>query len=143
MADGVLTPEEIAQMQKDIEEAKSKLVSKDTEAVIQRAKEEAMKELEAKQRVEAERKAQEDKDKLIAELKAKVESQEKEAASKFEMLQKKLDEMASSKAVIPPQDPFTNQTKPQNDIDKWSDAKVNELEEKMAREFFGADYDRP
>jgi len=137
-----LTAEEIAQMQKDIEEAKSKLVSKDSEAIITKAKEEAMKEIEAKQKLEAEKKAQEDKDKLIQELQAKIANQEKEASSKFDMLQKRLDEMATSKAVIQPQDPFASETKSNNNIDKWSDEELRRIEEESARKFFGDDFER-
>jgi DNA uptake protein ComE-like DNA-binding protein len=141
MADG-LSPEDIAQMQKDIDEAKSKIVSKDTEAIIQKAKEEAMREIEAKQKLEAERKAQEEKDKLIQELQAKIANQEKEASTKFEMLQKRLDEMATSKAVVTPQDPFASETKSAINIDKWSDEELRRVEEESARKFFGDDFER-
>jgi hypothetical protein len=139
MVENVLTPEDIAQMQKDIEDAKSRLVSKDTQAVIDKAKEETR--AQVTQELES-KKAQEDKDRIITELKAKVESQEKEAASRFDMLQKKLDEMSQSKVVIPPQDPFANQTKPAVDIDKWSDEQVRQFEENSARKFFGEDFDK-
>jgi F0F1-type ATP synthase membrane subunit b/b' len=137
-----LTPEDIQAMQKDIEEAKSKLVSKDTDMIVQKAKEEALKEIEAKQKLEAERKAQEDKDKLIQELQDKVKAQETEAATRFDALQKRLDEMASSKAVITPEDPFKSQTNPAVDIDKWSDEQVRQFEENSARKFFGEDFER-
>jgi len=139
MVENILTPEDIAQMQKDIEDAKSRLVSKDTQAVIDKAKEEARN--QTIQEIEAKR-AQEEKDKLIAELQAKVAAQEKEAAERFEKLQKKLDDMSASKVVITPKDPFESQTKPSDDIDKWSDEKIRQIEEASARKFFGEEYDR-
>ncbi len=133
----VLTEEEKQAIDKDLADARTKLVSQDTEDKIRKAKEEgaeaAKVEIEKQQEVDAIKKEN-------ADLKASVETKEKEAASNIEMLTKKVDDLVSSKAPVEVKDPFAEENR-EKTVNKLSDDEVNNIEERSAREFFGDGYD--
>lgn len=120
---------------KDIKSAKDSLVSKDTEAKIQAAKEEAKKEAEKEFQTNQKLQELEEQNKKLQEEK---ENKEKEAAEKISKIQSKVDELISSKAPVNKDDPFSNgEGNDKKGIDQWTDEEVNKLEEEHAKAFFG------
>lgn len=118
----------------DINSAKESLVSKDTEAKIKAAKEEARKEAEKEFMTNQEiQKLKEENARLQQEREAK----ETEAAEKISAIQSKVDELVGSKAPSNNEDPFSNQNKDRKGIDNWTEEEVNNYEEKHAKAFFG------
>ena len=132
-----MSPEDKAAIEQDIADAKSKLISKEMQQQIEEAKkqtkEELMKELETKQKLE-------EQDKQIATLKAEKEKQEKEAADRLDKIQARVDDIISSKASIKRDDPFKDEGS-NIDVDRMSDETVDDIEEKSARAFFGEEYE--
>ena len=137
-APSMLTEDEVKLLQKDIEDAKSKLISKETDEKIKKAKDEAKKEALAE--VEK-KKAEDDRERTIKELQEKLEKQEKDSTEKLTAIQKKVDDMVASKAVITKEDPFKNDPNLSKQVDTWSDEKIKEIEENSAKTFFGDAYD--
>ena len=138
MSDTQLSAEEKAQMEKEIAEAKEKLVSKETSEEIQKAKEEAKKEAEKEfatnQRI---KELEEEKNKLAEDQKQK----EKEAAEKLEALKKRLDEMATSQQPVNFENPFQNNNNQPNET-IMTEEDVRTIEKDSARAFFGSDYEK-
>lgn len=106
-----LTPEEIANVKKqldaEIKDAQGKLVSeevrKEIEDAAKKAKEQAKVEFEKDQMVK-------EQERKIKELEDKLKQKEVEANEKLMALTKKVDDMASSKAIYSPADnPFNKQ----------------------------------
>lgn len=130
--------DEWQQINKDIESAKSSLVSKGTEEQIKKAKEEAKKEAEKEMQTNQKIKELEENNKKLEEEKTQ---KEKEAAEKIEELRKKVDEQISSKAPVQNKDPFQEGKSKENDakkgVDQWTDEEVKKYEEAHARAFFG------
>jgi len=125
---------ELAEINADIEKAKSSLVSKGTEELIQKAKEEAKKEAEKEFAVNQRIKEIETQK---AELQKKLEDKEKSSAEELEKLKSKVNELVSSRASIQVQDPFK---KPENqNTDFMSDEKISQIEVASARAFWGDD----
>lgn len=135
MSKDEVSKEELEALQKDIEKAATSLSAKERDEVQKSAREEGKKEAEKefqlqKQLEEAEKKRQE--------LEQKLEKTQQSAAEELKKIQERVDEMAASKQVVPqPEDPF----KKSDEVDKWSDDKIREIEEKSAVAFFGADYE--
>jgi len=136
--DPLFTKEELEDINKDIATAKESLISKETEMKIEEMKKQAKN--EAKQELEAQQKF-EQQEKENQELKKQLEAREKEAATKLESLQKKVDEMIGSKAAMQPIDPFKAPPPETEKVDSWSDDKIEQVEEASARAFFGDDLD--
>ena len=134
-----LSEEEKSNLQKDIQSARSNIVSKETEGLIQNAKEEAKKEAEKEFATNA-------KIKELTEQNEKLKSEqvekEKAAAEKFDALQSKVDELITSKAPVRTEDPFKPIEKAKNEVDRMSPEQVNDIESASARAFFGEDYDQ-
>jgi uncharacterized protein YhaN len=134
----VLTEEEKNQINRDIDDARSKIVSRDVDAKIQQAKEEARreaeKELGMKQKLDELEKAKK-------ELESKMETKEKEYAESFGKLKTKVDELVSSKAPIQMENPFSAPQAGAQAIDRMTDDQIEKIEDSSAREFFGPDYD--
>jgi len=133
-----ITKEELTSIEKDIADAKAKLVSKDTQEAITKAKEEGKE--QATKEAELQKKAEE-AEKKTEELQKQLEEKEKLALEKLEKMESKINEMVSSKQIIAAQDPFNTDVAMTEKVDKMSDEEVNNLEERSARQFFGVDYD--
>ncbi len=102
-----ISAEELEKLNKDIDDTTKKLVSDETAAQIQEAKEEAKKEAEKEFAINQRIKELEDE-------KAKLEEQriakEKEAAEQLTALKSKVDELTSSKAVVQGDSPFKEES---------------------------------
>ncbi len=133
------TKEELDEINKDIASAKDSLVSKETQAVMEKAKEagkeEAKQEIEAKQKIDDMAKANE-------ELKTKLEEQEKKASEQLGKMEDKINNLVESKQVIASENPFESKPALSDKVDKMTNEQVDEFEENSARDFFGQDYDR-
>jgi hypothetical protein len=120
---------DIEAINKDIEDAKNKLVSKDTEAKILQAKEEAKKEAAKEFEVNARiKELEEDKKKL----QESIELKEKEAAEKIANLAQKVNNYVESKAVINKQNSPLDKT---IDLDKVSDEDIDKIEQESFNAF--------
>jgi hypothetical protein len=130
--------EEEKKILEEIQKAKASLVSKETEDKIAKAKQEERARVEQEIKEKQER---ESKEKELADLKAKLEQQERASADRLEALQKKVDELITSRAPIRQEDPFKNETrsKPGLDIDNMSEEELEKLEEELKRQFFKLD----
>ena len=133
-----LSKEDIDAINRDIDNVKSKLVSKETQDVISKAKEEAK--AEALKEVEIQRKIEE-LEKEREELAKAKEDQEKLANEELSKLKTKVDELTTSKQTIASEDPFVKKPEMSQEVDKWSDDKVKQIEEESARRLFGEDWD--
>lgn len=133
----ILTPEEKAAMQKDIDDAKKSLVSDDTAKAIEKAKSEAKAEAEKEFLVNQKiKELEEEKEKL----KQEQITKEKESAKQLEELTKKVDDMTTSKAAINTQDPFkagNNTVDLKSQVEKLSDEQALEIENEASRDFWG------
>ena len=100
-----LSEEDIKKLSDDIDNAKSTLVSKETQSAIEKAKAdakaEAEKEFTTNQKI---KELEEQKQQLEASVKAKEES----AAQELEKLKQAVNEMKASKAVVQQDNPFQN-----------------------------------
>ena len=134
----LVSEEDKKAIEQDIADAKSKLVSKEVQAQVDKVKADTRAEVEK----EAALKAQLEKQAAeIAQLKADKERQEKDAAERLNKIQAKVDEMVSSKAPVNMQDPFRAPSGAGSVVDTWNDDKVDSIEEESARKFFGESYD--
>jgi Skp family chaperone for outer membrane proteins len=115
--------EDIDAINKDIEDAKSKLVSKETEDKIAQAKEEAKKEAEKEFAVNQKVKELEEANQKLQEEK---EAKEKEAAEKIANLAEKVNTYVESKQVVTNNEtPFgSNNT----DVEKIPDEDIEKIE---------------
>lgn len=118
-----LNQEDIDAINKDIEDAKSKLVSKETEDKIAQAKEEAKKEAEKEFAVNQKVKELEEANQKLQEEK---EAKEKEAAEKIANLAEKVNTYVESKQVVTNNEtPFgSNNT----DVEKIPDEDIEKIE---------------
>ena len=136
--ESTLTKEDIDAINKDIEDAKSSLISKETDMKIEemkkQAKEEAMKELEVQRKLE-------EQERMNKELQEKLNEKEKEASERLSRLQAKVDELASTKQAMKPADPFQVQEAGKINIKSLSEDDINDIETNSARAFFGEDLD--
>lgn len=132
-----LSAEELAALNKDLDAAKKSLSSKEAEDIITKAREEGRQEAEKQMKLEAELSAE----KLRAtDLEKKFKDLETEKANQLVALQKRVDELASSKGVV--SQASTQNTGTGHPIDKLSEEKIDEIEARSAREFFGPSLDR-
>lgn len=125
-----LTDDDIKAINDDLKATKESFVSTETDKI----KADVKKEFEVQKELEEAQKAKE-------ELEKKLQQKEQDTAKKFEEFQNKIDNMISSKATIVSENPFETKESMSNEVDKWSEDKVNEFEEKSARAFFGSSYD--
>lgn len=130
-----LSQEELSALKKDIESAKSVLSSKEAEDKLQKAKEEGR--LEAEKELRLQQALETEKSKAI-ELEKKLKDKELESAKQLEALQKRVDDIVSSKGVISNSSVNTGG----HPVDKLTEEQVNRVEENSARAFFGPAYDR-
>jgi hypothetical protein len=132
-----LSQEELDAINKDLENAKKSLSTKEAEDLVSKAKEEgkqeATRELQMKAELEAEKLR-------VADYEKKFKDLEVEKANQLIALQKRVDELASSKGVAPSA-PSQN-TGIGHPIDKLSEESIEEIEARSAREFFGPSLDR-
>lgn len=135
-----ITKEELEALNKDIDVAKSSIVSKETQEVIQKAKDDARVEAEK----EFELKKQLDEQKQEADrLKAQLADNEKKAADQLEAMKTKVDAAIESQAVVQSQNPFNPHESQQSStetVEQMSDEQVNNIEYESAKEFFGESY---
>jgi multidrug efflux pump subunit AcrA (membrane-fusion protein) len=124
---------ELAAINADIASAQSALVSKGTEELIQKAREEARKEAEKEFLVNQRIKEIETQK---AELQKRLEDKEKASAEELDKLKTKVNELVSSRASIQVQDPFRN---PVNTGQELSEEKITQIEVASARAFWGDD----
>jgi len=133
-----ISKEEMEAISRDIQSTKESLVTKESQDAEAKAKaagkEEAQKEFELQQKL----KEQEEANKKLQE---ELEKTKTETAEKLNIVQKKVDEMIGSKASVESKNPFETAVGLSKEVDNWSDDKVNEIENRSARKFFGADYD--
>jgi len=135
MSESVLTDQELAAVNAEIEKAKQSLSSKEVTDAVLKVREEVKREAEEnklKQEVEAERIR-------AKELEDKLKTKEIEAAQKLAEIQKRVDELISSKAVVSGSNPIISQING-HPIDRLSDDQINNIEKRAAREYFGERY---
>lgn len=118
-------------LEKDIKDAQSKIVSEEVQKKIQAEREEARRQAMAefeKEELAKQQKAE------IERLKQEQEAKEREAAKRFEDLQKKIDEMSASKQVIPSnENPF--KSKDEFNVNKLNEADMSRIEQESLRRF--------
>ena len=136
----VLSKEDLDAISKDIEEAQNKIkeTAKAEVSAIDRAKEEARKEVEKEFEL---KKQAEELARKNEELQKQLEETNKMTSEKLDQFKAKIDDLTASKAVVTNRDPFQEEVAVPHQVDKWSDEKINQLEEESARKFFGDDYD--
>ena len=137
--------DEINNMQKDIDSAKSNLISDETKKEISRAKEEARVEAQKEMLINQEIK---EKESTINDLKAKQIEQEKSFADKFKGMEDKLNEMTASRAPATNTNPFTSNTNAlpkdsEDAVTRMSDQDINEIEKESGQAFLGEEFNRP
>lgn len=121
----VLNNEDLDKLEKDMDNARNTLVSKETEDKIAQAKEEAKKEAEKEFLVNQRIKELEEEKVKLAEDKAK---KEEEVAKQLEEMKEKLNAAITSRAVPTANNPFNDKPSSSN-IDKLSDDEVNQIEQ--------------
>ncbi len=124
-----LTTEQVESLQKDIDDALSKVKNKST-TEIDRIKEEAKKEAEKELQERQEAKAKEDEN---SNLKKQLEEQAKQSEADIKAIKEKMDTMIASKAVITNDNPFTEG---KQGLDKYSDADLSVIEKNSEKLFF-------
>lgn len=128
-----MTPEELQNLQKEIDEANKNIVSDEVQKKIelakQKAREEAEKEFTVNQKI---KELEKEKEELVK----KQQEKEIENARRLEELTKKVNDSISSRAVAPSGSPFTDPTPstPGDTIENMSQDQVDQIE----RESFDA-----
>jgi len=123
-----ITKEELEQLNKDLDSAKSNIVSNEVTKKIEEAKEEAKKEAEKEfitnQRIK-------DIEEEKKQLQSKQEEAEKKAAEEIEALKTKVNEMISSKSSISQEDPFSKEGgNADSSIESLSDEDTDAIEKR-------------
>ena len=133
--------DELDAIQRDIESAKSSLISDEAKQQIQRAREEAKKEAEAQFLVNQKIKEQEA---LIEQLKQEKIQKEQEFNEKFQSMESKINDMVSSKAPVNVENPFKQpgDSKPVS-AETMSDDMINDIEKASGEQFLGDEFLRP
>ncbi len=122
-----VTKEELDALNKEIDQTQQMLTETKVKEAREAGRKEAEKELDLKRQLdEAAKKTKELEDQLNA--------TKKESQDKLVQLQTKVDEMVSSKAIITPPASLKNRV---DEIDTWSNDKIQKIEEASGREFFG------
>ena len=129
-----LSADEITAINKDIEDAKSKLLT-NNDSLASKIREDIMRELELKRQIE-------DSSKKNKELEDKLKEQETKAAETLNALKIKVDELTSSKAVVTNGSPIKTPQDVGHPADKLDDNQVELIEQESARAFFGPTWDR-
>ena len=131
------TKEELEQIDKDLNTAREKLVSKETQSEIEKAKTQAKE--EAKKEFELQRKL-EDLEREKKELEERVLKSEESSSAELDKFKKRLDELTDSKATIAEQNPFrqNQQKSPEN----MTDEEISEIERESGIAFFGEEFAR-
>lgn len=137
-ATGANTPDEQSQIDRDIEEAKKSLVSKETQAQIEAAKAQARKETEAEMLIKQKLEKLEEENKKLRE--AQV-AKEAETAKVLDELRAKVNSAIGSRAPAKMEDPFQEPAQGKLAVDRLSDAQIADIEKRSAEVFFGTDYD--
>ncbi len=124
-----ITKEELDQLNKDLDSAKSNIVSTEVTKKIEEAKEEAKKEAEKEFATNQKIKDIEEEKK---QLQSKQEEAEKKAAEEIEALKTKVNEMISGKSSIASEDPFSNEgnTDVNKSIENLSDEDTDAIEKR-------------
>lgn len=118
MADGILTEEDKKQLEKDIAETKQAIAKTEVEKAVTQAKAEAKAEAEKEFKLQSELEKQ----------RAESEALKKQLAEQQAALQKQIDELRTSKAVVEPKNPFTDAPK-KADISFMPDEQVKAIEQ--------------
>ena len=129
MAEENINEADIDALNKDIEDAKSKLVSKETEDKIVAAKEEAKKEAAVEFETNQKIKELEAQNEVY---KKQMEDKEKEAAEKITMLSEKVNSYIESKAVVTNDNPFAKNNTSNEEI---SDEDIKNIEQQSFTAF--------
>jgi predicted RNase H-like nuclease (RuvC/YqgF family) len=128
-----LSPDEQAEIDKTIEEAKRNLVSEETKKKVDAAKQEAKQEFEMQRQLEELRKEKEA-------LAKRLEENEKKAQQELDNIKTKLNEsIGRSRAPVKSDDPFQEPQSQNFSVDRLSDEEVKDIEQQAAEEFFGPD----
>jgi small-conductance mechanosensitive channel len=134
MAEDEMSKEEKEQLEKDIQEVKQSLSSKDKEEAVKAAKEEGRKEAEKDAQLKETLSSYEKSQK---ELEQKLKQQQEDGMKQLEELKGKLNEMAESKAHVEPKNPFVDEsTDSQARVDSMSDDDLDAIEEASKQAFF-------
>jgi len=131
-----LSEDEVKQLNADIEKAKTEIgvMSKEQlDAAKTEGKTEAEKEAQLNQKLA-------DMEKAKTELENKLVEQEKKATEQIEKVQENLNKLVESKQVVA-KNPFETEVALSAKVDKLTNDELTNIEEKSARDFFGADYD--
>ncbi len=131
------TKEELEQIDKDLTTAREKLVSKETQSEIDKARGQAKE--EAKKEFELQRKL-EDLEREKKELEARVQKSEEVSSAELDNFKKRLDELTESKATIAEQNPFKQ--KQQKTPENMTDEEISEIERESGIAFFGEEFAR-
>ena len=124
-----ISKEDIDAINKDIDDAKDKLVSKETDEKIEKAKAEAKAEAEKEFYLSQKAKELEEENKK---LKEQMEAKEKEAAEKLTELTNKVNDYVESKAVISNDNPLD---KVNADVEKLDDEEIAKIEDESFKAF--------
>lgn len=130
-----LTQAELDNINKDIESAKQSLSTKSTEEIEKKIRLQLEKEFLLKQQLQ-------EKENKAKELEQKLQDQEKKSSETLNALKSKVDELASSKAVVPNTNPLQRASSETNIVDKMSPEQIEDIEQESARAFFGPTWDR-
>jgi hypothetical protein len=118
MADGILTEDDKKQLERDIAETKQAIAKTEVEKAVTQAK------TETRAEVEKEFKLQQELDKQ----KAEAEALKKQLADQQVALQKQIDELRTSKAIVEPKNPFAAGSASKPDAMLMSDEQVKAIE---------------
>jgi chromosome segregation ATPase len=137
MADDVLTKDELAQIDKELETLKASISGDAVAKAKQEGRLEALKEAEIQKKLE-------EKDRRLQELENSLAQQKELAEKGLKEMQEKINNLATSKGGISIKDPFSEKgTRAEGfNPDKLTDEEIRRIEEESARAFFGPDYDR-
>jgi len=129
-----LTPEDLKEIDSDLEKLKSSYSSEVIDKARKEGKDEAAKEFQIKKELE-------EKDRKIKELEENMKKQQESASKAITDIQEKVNTMTTSKAFNPnPEDPFQRRPDQGNNvlnIENMSDEQINEIEENSAKLFWG------
>lgn len=137
MTDNVLTKEELAQIDKELETLKASVSGDAVAKAKQEGRLEAMKEADIQRKLD-------EKDKKLQELETSLAHQKELAERGLKDMQEKINNLATSKGGINIKDPFSEKGARAEGFnpEKLSDEDIARIEEESARAFFGPDYDR-
>ncbi len=121
-----------AKLDTEIKSAQNNLVSEEVQRAIQAEKEKAKE--EARVSFEKDQLAK-DQEKKIKDMEEAAAQKERQTAESLEALKKQMDDLKSTKAVLPPSDNPLNNDSGQNDVKNMSKTDMDKIEQESFRRF--------